>query len=188
MGFPTSEYGSVGLRYTISDAKISPYAGAPTVIQEAAGSEVTSAFGYSYTYNTIDDPIKPRHGYSMEVSQDFAGFGGNTKYFRTLLAGGWYHPVFWDEMVSSLSFNAGYIQGWNGQDVRLIDRFYKGGDTFRGFALAGVGPREVSSPGANGRGSAGTRASSGSVRSAARTSSCRSWSKSCRTGRRDGHT
>jgi outer membrane protein insertion porin family len=149
LGFPTSEYGSVGLRYTISDSKVSPFAGAPTVIQQAAGSEVTSAFGYSYTYNTLDDPIRPRHGYTFEISQDFAGFGGNTKYFRTLMAGAWHHPVFWDEMVSTLSFNAGYIQGWNGQDVSLIDRFYKGGDTFRGFELAGVGPREISSPGAN---------------------------------------
>ena len=149
MGFPTSEFGSVGLRYTISDSKVSPFANAPTVIQEAAGSEVTSAFGYSYTYNTSMIRIKPRTGYSIEVSQDFAGFGGNTKYFRTLLAGGWHHPVFWDELVNTLSFNAGYIQGWNGEQVRLIDRFYKGGDTFRGFALAGVGPREISSPGAN---------------------------------------
>ncbi|HLY06914.1 MAG TPA: outer membrane protein assembly factor BamA, partial [Rhizomicrobium sp.] len=132
MGFPTSEFGSVGLRYTISVSQVSPFANAPTVIQEAAGSETTSAFGYSYTYNTLDDPIKPRHGYTFEISQDFAGFGGNTKYIRTLAAGGWHHPVFWDEMVANVSFNAGYIQGWNGQPVRLIDRFYKGGDTFRG--------------------------------------------------------
>lgn len=149
MGFPTSEFGSVGLRYTISVSTVSPFSNAPTVIQEAAGSETTSAFGYSYTYNTLDDPIKPRHGFTFEVSQDFAGFGGNTKYIRTLAAGGWHRPVFWDEMVANFSFNAGYIQGWNGQPVRLIDRFYKGGDTFRGFALAGVGPREVSTPGAN---------------------------------------
>src|SRR5207237_1060771 len=83
--------------------KVSPFASAPTVIQEAAGSEVTSAFGYSYTYNTLDDPIKPRHGYTFQISQDFAGFGGNTKYFRTLLAGGWHHPVFYDEMVGPMS-------------------------------------------------------------------------------------
>src|SRR5579871_4856721 len=149
LGFPTSEFGSVGLRYTISESTVSPFANAPTVIQEASGSEVTSAFGYSYTYNTLDDPIKPRHGYTLEISQDFAGFGGNTKYIRSLLTAGWHHPTFTDEMVGTLSFTGGYIQGWNGEQVRLIDRFYRGGDTFRGFALAGVGPREISSPGAN---------------------------------------
>jgi outer membrane protein insertion porin family len=149
LGFPTSEFGAVGLRYTLSYSSVSPFANAPSVILAAAGSETTSAFGYSYTYNTLDDPIKPRHGYTLEFSQDFAGFGGDTKYVRTLAAGQVHRPLLWDQFVGSLSFNAGYIQGWDGQPVNLIDRFYKGGDTFRGFALAGVGPREISAGGAN---------------------------------------
>ncbi|HWY15168.1 MAG TPA: outer membrane protein assembly factor BamA [Rhizomicrobium sp.] len=149
LGFPTSEFGSVGLRYTISVAKVSPFSGAPTVIQEAAGSETTSSLGYSYTYSVLDDPIKPRKGYSFEFSQDFAGFGGNTKYIRSLVASGFHHPLFWDAFVGTLTMNAGYIEPYNGQPVRLTDRFYKGGDSFPGFALAGVGPREVSAGGAN---------------------------------------
>jgi len=149
LGFPTSEFGSVGLRYTISESSVSPFANAPTVIAEAAGSETTSSFGYSYSYNTLDDPIKPRKGYTFEFSQDFAGFGGNAKYIRTLAAGGVHHPLLWDEFVGTLSFNAGYIQSYSSQPIRLTDRFYRGGDTFRGFALAGVGPREISASGAN---------------------------------------
>ncbi|MGH6876080.1 MAG: outer membrane protein assembly factor BamA [Rhizomicrobium sp.] len=149
LGFPTSEFGSVGLRYTISATTVSPFANAPSVILQAAGSETTSAFGYSYTYNTLDDPVKPRHGYTLEFSQDFAGFGGTAKYIRTLAAGGVHHPLFWDQFVGTLSFNAGYIQPYNGRPLYLTDRFYKGGDTFPGFALAGVGPREVSAGGEN---------------------------------------
>jgi outer membrane protein insertion porin family len=149
LGFPTSEFGSVGLRYTISVSSVSPFADAPTVILEASGSETTSAFGYSYSYNTLDDPIKPRKGFTAEFSQDFAGFGGNTKYIRTLASAGVHHPLLWEEFIGTLSMNAGYIQGWGGRPISLIDRFYRGGDSFRGFALAGVGPREVSATGAN---------------------------------------
>jgi len=149
LGFPTSEFSSVGLRYTISEATVTPFSGAPTVIQQAAGSATTSSVGYSYTYNTLDDPIKPRKGFTFEFSQDFAGFGGNTKYIRSLVASGIHHPLFWDEFVGTLTVNAGYIEPYNGQPVRLTDRFYKGGDSFPGFALAGVGPREVSAGGAN---------------------------------------
>ncbi|HEY2446328.1 MAG TPA: outer membrane protein assembly factor BamA [Rhizomicrobium sp.] len=149
LGFPTSEFGSVGLRYTISVAKVSPFSGAPTIIQEAAGSETTSSIGYSYDYNTLDDPIKPRKGFTFEFSQDFAGFGGNTKYIRSLVATGIHHPLLWDKFVGTLTLNGGYIQPYNGQPVRLTDRFYRGGDSFPGFALAGVGPREVSASGAN---------------------------------------
>ena len=50
------------------------------VIQEAAGTTDTTSIGYSYCYNTLDDPIKPRHGFTFEFNQDFAGFGGDVKY------------------------------------------------------------------------------------------------------------
>ena len=38
---------------------------------------------------------------------------------------------------------AGHIQGWGGEDVRLLDLFYKGGETIRGFDRAGLGPRDL---------------------------------------------
>src|ERR1700722_10654222 len=63
VGFPTAEFGAVGLRYTFSISDLTPFIGAGTVIQQAAGTFNTSAIGYSYTYNTLDDPIKPRHGF-----------------------------------------------------------------------------------------------------------------------------
>jgi outer membrane protein insertion porin family len=84
------------------------------------------------------------------MSQDFAGFGGNTKYIRTEVNGSVHHPLLWDEFVGTLSMDAGYIQGWGGRNVRLQDRFFKGGDTFRGFALAGIGPRELGPLNSNG--------------------------------------
>ena len=143
-GFPTSEFGSVGLRYTFSVNQITPFAGAPTVILAAQGTATTSSIGYSYSYNTLDDPIKPRHGLTFQFNQDFAGFGGNVKFIRTETAFAWHHPVFWDEMVATVQMNSGYIQGYGGKDILLEDRFFKGGDSFPGFALAGIGPREIS--------------------------------------------
>jgi outer membrane protein insertion porin family len=38
---------------------------------------------------------------------------------------------------------AGQIQGWGGQEVRLTDLFFKGGETIRGFERAGYGPRDA---------------------------------------------
>ncbi len=37
----------------------------------------------------------------------------------------------------------GHITGWGGDDVRLIDLFYKGGETIRGFERGGFGPRDL---------------------------------------------
>ncbi len=149
LGFPVSEFGSVGLRYTLRFDQIQPFYGAPTVIQEAAGNATTSAFGYSYAYNTLDDPIKPTRGLTFNFSQDFAGFGGNVNYIKTNATFSYHHPLFWDSMIAKFTLNGGYAQGYAGRDIRLEDRFFEGGDLFRGFALAGVGPREISASGAN---------------------------------------
>ena len=37
----------------------------------------------------------------------------------------------------------GHIEGWGGEDVRLLDLFFKGGETIRGFDRAGYGPRDI---------------------------------------------
>lgn len=143
LGFPTSEYGSVGLNYTYRIDTVDPFLGAPSAIILAAGTETTSAIGFTYAYNTLDDPIKPRRGTTFQFSQTFAGFGGSLNYLRTQATFSYRRPVLWDEFVASLTVHAGYITGYGGQHVRLNERFFEGGDTFRGFAVAGIGPREL---------------------------------------------
>ncbi|HEY4115808.1 MAG TPA: outer membrane protein assembly factor BamA [Rhizomicrobium sp.] len=143
MGFPTSEYGSVGLRYSYSIEDLTPFSNAPSAVQLAAGTAQTSAVGYTYAYNTLDDPLKPRHGITFSLSQDVAGLGGTLKYVKSQATFSYRHPVFWDEFVATLSGNGGFISGYDGQHVRLNERFFEGGDTFRGFQVAGIGPREL---------------------------------------------
>jgi outer membrane protein insertion porin family len=147
LGFPTSEYGNVGLRYTFRTDQITPFADAPTAILLAAGSSETSSLGYSYSYNTLDDPIKPRKGVTFVFSQDFAGFGGSLKYIRTTSSFSVRHPLIGDDWVGKFQLQGGFIQGYDGQHVRLNERFFEGGDSFRGFNLAGIGPREINSGG-----------------------------------------
>jgi outer membrane protein insertion porin family len=149
LGFPTSEFGAVGLRYTFRIDKITLFNNASPALLGAAGTADTSSIGYSYDYNTLDDPIKPTKGVTFDLSQDFAGFGGTLKYLRTEASFSVHHKVFWDSLVAKFSVSAGYIDAYGGQSVRLNERFFKGGDSFRGFALAGIGPRDVNAHGDN---------------------------------------
>lgn len=147
LGFPTSEYGSVQLRYTFRINKITPYSGAPaSLLQEIqlyGNSTNTSLIGFTFGYNTLDDYLKPTKGALFSISQDFAGLGGGLKFLKT--EGSWtgYRPLFWD-MVGSLTLGSGFIQGYGGNSVPIEERFFRGGDNFRGFKLAGVGPRDTS--------------------------------------------
>ena len=59
---------------------------------------------------------------------------------RNVVSGAQYYSPAKD-WVLSVSARAGHIQGL-GEDVQIVDRFFLGGDTLRGFASAGVGPRD----------------------------------------------
>jgi outer membrane protein insertion porin family len=146
IGFPISEYSSVSLNYTYQIQDVRPYAGAPLDVQLAAGSLNGSSIGFTYAYNDLDDIRKPTTGSAFSFSQSFSGFGGNLKYIQTGANAATYSPFFDGAIVSSLTARLGYITGYDGSLVPFNNRFFDGGDSFRGFALAGIGPRDIVAP------------------------------------------
>lgn len=106
------------------------------------GTYITSVFGYSFNWDRRNDPIEPTRGFEMQLSQDFAGLGGDVHYLRTEFEGALYRGIF-PGVTASARLSAGYIFGWDDDEVRINDRFFKGGSSFRGFDLAGLGPRLI---------------------------------------------
>ncbi len=107
------------------------------------GEFLTSLIGYSVSFDTRDDPIDPTRGWSLSLAQGFAGLGGDVQYIRTQGSGAYYQSLF-AGFVAKISGRAGYIGGFGGDDVRIQDRFFEGAATFRGFDVAGIGPRFIS--------------------------------------------
>src|SRR5262249_62408940 len=93
---------------------------------------------------TRDTQRRPPSGVYYTVAQALAGVGGDVRYIRSVGELRGYYPVT-DEITAVGRATGGVISGWGGQDVRLLDLFYKGGETVRGFATAGIGPRDVPS-------------------------------------------
>ncbi len=114
----------------------------PTICDQE-GTFLTSVFGFTFNLDRRNDPTFATRGFDVNISQDVAGIGGEVHYLRTELSGGWYYGLPWQGWRFSLRGNAGYIFGWNGDDVRINDRFFKGGSSFRGFDVAGIGPRQL---------------------------------------------
>ena len=142
VGFPLSENGRLELTYEISSDEIRDVAeDASPLIKADAGTQITSLVGYTFTYDRRNDPFDTTGGYLLEVGQDFAGLGGDAQYIRTRGRGRVFQGFFDDDVVTSLEVEGGYIQSF-GEDVRITDRFFIGGDTLRGFAQGGVGPRD----------------------------------------------
>jgi len=146
LGFPISEFSSVSLSYTYQIANVRPYAGAPLDVQLAAGSTNGSIFGFSYAYADLDDIRKPTKGATFSISQQFAGLNGNLKFLNSQATFGTYMPFLDGGIVGSFSGKFGYITGYNGSSVPFFERYFDGGDSFRGFSLAGIGPRDIVAP------------------------------------------
>lgn len=106
------------------------------------GDRLTSSFGYTLTMNRTNDYLEPTRGFRLNFSQDIAGLGGDVNYLRNELEASLYHGFApgW-RLMSRLE--AGYIESWGDEGIRINDRFFKGGNSFRGFDVAGLGPREV---------------------------------------------
>jgi outer membrane protein insertion porin family len=147
-GFPTGEHSNIGTRYTLrSDEVIADDASCTLGLISAAicnqrGKRLTSVAGYTFSFDNRNDFQRPTRGATFNFSQDFAGIGGDTKYFKTESEASFYRGIIKD-VVFSASYSAGYIMGWGDEDVRINDRFFKGGSSFRGFETAGLGPREL---------------------------------------------
>ena len=103
-----------------------------------------SQFGYDLKTDRRNDPQFPTRGWKGSFSQNFAGIGGQVKYLKSEGEFTWYWG-FNRNWVFTVQGQAGYVHGWDGDTVRINDRFFKGGDSFRGFQVAGIGPRDTSS-------------------------------------------
>ncbi len=105
-------------------------------------NRVTSAPGYSVTYNSIDNIQFPRDGIYAKFSQEFAGAGGDARFVRTTIDARYYHELWADwGLIGMARVKAGNITGI-GEQVELFDNFFIGGETIRGFASQGIGPRD----------------------------------------------
>ncbi len=112
------------------------------VLCEQRGSYLTSAIGYNVGLDRRNDPQNATRGYYINLSQDLAGIGGSVHYLKTEVRGAYFYG-FTKDFIFSLRGDVGYVDGWNGNTIRITDRFYLGGDTFRGFQIAGIGPRDT---------------------------------------------
>ncbi|MGC1465354.1 MAG: outer membrane protein assembly factor BamA [Pseudolabrys sp.] len=117
----------------------------PIRIELSGGPTVTSLVGYTLTYNTLDNNKNPTSGFYGELSQDFAGVGGDVNFMRTTAEARNYYEVFPD-VVGVAKLQGGNITGWGGNDVRALDHFQMGPNLVRGFQPAGIGPRDLTSP------------------------------------------
>lgn len=130
------------IRYGFEKNEISNIdSNASTYIKQQAGEYVTSLVGQSFIYDGRDNRFTPNSGLYWRINQDIAGLGGDDRFLRHELQTEYYLPVA-KKWTLAFAGAAGNIFGL-GKDVRINQRFFIGNKEIRGFANAGIGPRDV---------------------------------------------
>ncbi len=149
----------VGITYSLTKSSITAFSTASqTFFQTIAfrsgiqgsnslGGIVDSRASFSYTYNTINNPLRPRSGKEYSAVFQFSGIGGNLRYiapfvsYKSFRSMHLLRPTANGRNVLGLRAQLGYVQGFGGDVAPPNNRFYAGGENeLRGFDIRGATP------------------------------------------------
>ena len=144
--FPVSENGRLQLRYTAESidiiARDAGTHGAIVGNDIAAGEQLSSALGYTYTYDTRVTGLNPDAGFLFEFSQDFSGLGGDSRFIKTTAKAIGQKRAFNGDLVLRATLEGGALT-FNSGTNRTVDRFILAPEILRGFEPGGIGPRDT---------------------------------------------
>jgi len=142
--FPISENGRLTTYYSLARDTVSNVdpAASPVLKNEAArGALVTSALGYSYTFDNRRTGLNPNAGVLLTFGQEFAGLGGDNKYVKTTARVAAQTKILREEVTLQASLEGGALSMISGNS-RVTDRYRLNG-LMRGFEANGIGPRDL---------------------------------------------
>jgi outer membrane protein insertion porin family len=108
---------------------------------------ISSSASFTYVYNTINNPLRPRTGKEYTAVFQVAGLYGNVRYISPLLAYKSFRSMHYltpsanGRNVLGLRAQLSHVEGFGGDVAPPQNRFYTGGDSdLRGFDIRGATP------------------------------------------------
>ncbi|KAA6462938.1 outer membrane protein assembly factor BamA [Acidobacteria bacterium AB60] len=149
----------VGLTYSLTRSSITAFSTASQTFfqtisfrsgiqgSNALNNIVNSSASFTYTYNTINNPLRPRSGKEYAAAFQFSGIGGNLRYIAPFVSYKSFRSMHFltpnpnGRNVLGLRAQLGYVQGFGGDVAPPNNRFYAGGENeLRGFDIRGATP------------------------------------------------
>ena len=108
---------------------------------------VNSQLSLTYSYDTVNNPVRPRTGKTYTAAFQVAGLWGNVRYFAPLVAYKRFLPMHYllpsenGHNVLGIRAQLGYVQGFGGAVAPPQNRIYAGGENeLRGFDVRAATP------------------------------------------------
>jgi len=110
-----------------------------------SGERIVSKVAPALVYNSVDQPIFPTTGKRFSVTMDFAGLGGNTKFYKPSL-----EAVMFLRQNSRMSFGfrgqMEYVRTYGAtRELPIFEKLFLGGEySVRGYDIRTIGPEDAS--------------------------------------------
>ncbi len=105
------------------------------------GDWTQSIISNTLNYNTLDDRNMPREGWQAALTNEFAGLGGDSEYYKIYAKARYYYTLSDEyDVIGSLTGQAGHVVP-TADNLLVFDQFKFGGRQVRGFKNDGIGPR-----------------------------------------------
>ncbi len=144
MAFPLSERTRATFTYDLVSEEIRGTVlgtTSPIIIAEE-GTVVRSALRFNISHDRRNSFMDPSSGYVLRFGAEYAGLGGNTNYTKATARAKGYFNLFDEVLIFSADLEGGALYNLGGGGSRITDRFFLGGNSFRGFNVGGLGPRD----------------------------------------------
>jgi len=133
--------------YRLEDVDISDVdAGASPDLLKEEGTSQISSLQFMLTHDTRNNIFNPTSGVVLKGSAEGAGgvLQGDKDFVRYIASSEYYHTLFRDDIVLSLTLKGGLANNYDETDeVPIYERFFAGGGgSIRGYKERRVGPRD----------------------------------------------
>ena len=142
--FPFGEASTLQVRYGLSSDEIfdvSP--DSSPILQAEVGEKITSAVGYTYTFDSRRLGLEEETEYLLTFGQDVAGLGGDNRYVKTTARAIAQTTALSNDLTLRTTLEGGALNMLDGQVSRVTDRFFLSTRQLRGFEFRGLGPRDL---------------------------------------------
>lgn len=139
VGHPVWDYTRLFVTYKYEDTKIKDL-NDPT-LDEATENGLTSSVNTNLVLDKRDNKYEPTKGVYASVAGEYAGLGGDKRWYRSEADGRWYYNVIGDLVFRSRVYGA-KLEKVDGHKVPRTEKFTLGGSrNLRGFTYEAIGPK-----------------------------------------------
>ena len=138
---PFAEYWRWQTSYRLTQDEISDVRDTTdSLLRDEIGERVTSAVTLGLTRDSRDTVAAPTRGGLTVFTVDLAGFGGDSRFVKTIGSTTYFKPIWLGHILSGRA-EAGYGFGWSDDPLPVFERFYLGGpNSIRSFKARRISP------------------------------------------------